>query len=331
MRYAPILASLPLALLVLLAEARGAHAESVDDATRSAARALGEQGIALYDAGDFAGALAAFERADALVHVPTLSLRAARCLEKLGRWVEASERYLTTTALTVSASLPESYQEAQRQAQTEAARARAALTPRIPSLEIVVEGPLPYEVLLDGRVVPNAALGMKRPVDPGEHTLRATRGTAVVEQRATLAEGTSARFALVLPEAPPPPKVTQEPVPPTKDTLRTAGWVGVGTGAAALAAGFVTWGVALAKQSDLDPVCPDGVCQSETLGEQGRSDLALHDATQTTSTVCFVGGSLLLAAGTVTLWVSADGPNSAAPAEVSLRVGPAGAALAGRF
>jgi hypothetical protein len=167
MRKEPVLVSIAVALTLSLAGARATQAEAVDDATRSAARALGEQGIALYEAGDYPGALAAFERAEALVQVPTLSLRAARCLEKLGRWVEASERYLTTTALTVSPSLPEAYQEAQRQAQAEAAEARAALTPRIPLLEIVVEGPPPDDLRLDGRVVPTAALGLKAPGGSG--------------------------------------------------------------------------------------------------------------------------------------------------------------------
>src|SRR4051812_4084136 len=92
----PVASAVVIALALLAAPAR---AQSLDDSTRSAARGLGEEGIALFDRGDYAGALARFERAEAVVRMPTLSLRAAWCLEKLGRLVEAAERYLVTTAL----------------------------------------------------------------------------------------------------------------------------------------------------------------------------------------------------------------------------------------
>src|SRR5690606_25629563 len=69
-------------------------AQAPDAQTKAAARELAAQGLSLYGEGKYAEALDRLERASALIPVPTLHLHTARTLEKLGRWVEANERYL---------------------------------------------------------------------------------------------------------------------------------------------------------------------------------------------------------------------------------------------
>src|SRR5262249_5440698 len=89
-------------LVVLLAAPQALGDESaVDDQTRAKARTIGEEGLALYDQGRYIEALDRFQSASALVKAPTLDLMAARCLTKMGRLVEASERYLDVTRMTV--------------------------------------------------------------------------------------------------------------------------------------------------------------------------------------------------------------------------------------
>src|SRR5580700_919246 len=108
---------------VVLACASAGRADPIDEPTRAAARAAAEDALARFDRGDYTGALDLFNRADALVHAPTLGLMAARCLEKLGRLVEASERYLAVTKVQLDPGAPAS----QAKAQVTAEQERAAL------------------------------------------------------------------------------------------------------------------------------------------------------------------------------------------------------------
>src|SRR5262245_51329128 len=91
------------AFLTVLLAATSAMGEPVaaDEETRAKARAIGEEALALYDQGRYIEAFDKFQSASDLVKAPTLDLMAARCLVKMGRLVEASERYLDVTRMTV--------------------------------------------------------------------------------------------------------------------------------------------------------------------------------------------------------------------------------------
>src|SRR5690242_3471253 len=96
-----------------------ARADSVDAAARATARKLGTEAVKLFEAGDFAAALDKFNTADSLVPAPTLGLYAARCLVKLDRLVEASERYLAVTRMQLERGAPAVMRKAQADAVTE--------------------------------------------------------------------------------------------------------------------------------------------------------------------------------------------------------------------
>src|SRR6202012_508338 len=139
-----------------------APADTVDAAARSPARKLGGEAGKLFEAGDYAGALDKFNPADSLVPAPTLGLYAARCLVKLGRLVEASERYLEVTRMQLDrTAIP-----VMRKAQVDAVAERERLQPTIPTLEVRVEGPRGdgVEVAVDGKVLLPGLLGEKRAV-----------------------------------------------------------------------------------------------------------------------------------------------------------------------
>ena len=183
---------------VLLASP-GVSAQPVDAATKSAARQVAEDALKLYDKGDFAGAYEKANRANELVHAPTMALLTGRCLEKLGRWVEASEKYLEASNATLEANAS----AAQRSAQTEATKARAALMPRIPAVEFALDPPASdAEVTLDGKVVPAAMVGIKRPIDPGKHNVSVTRAGDNATQDFRLKEADSVRIVLKTPNRP---------------------------------------------------------------------------------------------------------------------------------
>jgi hypothetical protein len=175
-----------LSLLLTVAGASPALAQQGDAATKAAARTLAEDGVKLYDKGDYPGAFEKLNRANDLVHAPTMAYLVGQCLEKLGRLVEASEKYLEATHDVIEAGAS----PAQRTAQANAEKARQALLPRIPSVELILDPPVPdAAVVLDGKQVPIAMLGVKRLIDPGSHTVVATRWGQAASQSFTTREG----------------------------------------------------------------------------------------------------------------------------------------------
>jgi hypothetical protein len=239
---------------------RAAPQGAPDAATRKAARILAEEGLALFDRGEYAPALEKFDKADALVSAPTVDLYAARCLAKLGRLVEASERYGEVTRAPVDASAPEAFKEAQANAEEEL----AALLPRLASIEIAIEGGAAGAiVLLDGREIPAPGPGDPRRVDPGDHKVEARRGGAAAAREVSLREGERAVVTLAMPRPAPAAPPTPAPAAPADPggAQRTLGWIGIGIGAAGVATWGVTGVLALAKQGSLaDEGCSEAGC-----------------------------------------------------------------------
>jgi hypothetical protein len=284
----------------VVACASAGRADPIDEPTRAAARAAAEDALARFDRGDYTGALDLFNRADALVHAPTLGLMAARCLEKLGRLVEASERYLAVTKAQLDPGAPAS----QARAQVTAEQERAALLPKVPSVVITLEGAAPGEarVTLDGKAVPPALIGLKRPTDPGSHRLEARRGAAVVSRDLVLKPGDAAAVTLSLPAA---PATAAAPVdraedaggaPSTSRGLGTLGWVGVGgagLGGVLIVVGAITGGMAVSAKSSLDAAgCTGGLCPPSQQGAVSH-----YDTLRVASGASLIVGGLLAAGG----------------------------------
>jgi hypothetical protein len=300
-----------------------------------AARQLGEQGIELYKNGKYAEALERFDKAAKLVDVPTLNLYAARCLEKLGRWVDAHERYLAVTRMPAQAGELEDQALAREKAKEEL----AALAPRIPKLEIVVEGVdgSAVKIEIDGKPVPAAVVGTEWPVDPGEHRIVGSVATQRDEKSVKLTEGGRDKVVLrfspeatTAPEPGPKPEPVVAPRPlgesPEKDrtsgkTQRTLGWIGIGVGSAGLVIGGITGFMAMGKKSDLDDACLDRKC-----GPEQHSDVDSYDRQRLFSSLGFGIGLVGMAAG-ITLLATAPSNEPG----VSAKVGPRGFSFAGSF
>lgn len=317
------LTALGLALSVLASRPAGAQSPPKrDEAAHTAARVLGDAGVELYQKGDYSGALEKFRQAQALANVPTLGLRVARCLDKLGHLFEAKQAYEETAALTLEAGAPAAQKTAQEQARTEL----GALNARIPKLSIVVKGAdaSAIEVAVDGQPVPSAEL-TKRAVTLGAHHVEGRRGDEKVVVDAEAAEGQSVQVVLVFaaPAAPTPAPIAP---PPAEDTApagshRTLAFAALGLGVVGVGVGAITGAVALGKQSNLDGACPNSSCPAAW-----ADYISSYNQLRAVSIVGFGVGVLGLGAGVALLLTSP----SAKPSPSARRIEPwIGANMAG--
>jgi len=313
-----------------------ARAQQVDEASKSAARDLGREGLEAYKAGRYDEAVEKLSRAYAVVKVPGLGLWTARALEKAGKLVEASEIYHEVGMLPVT----EGDRAVQEVAQQEAAKEREALLPRIPKLAVQVQGAAAseVEVMVDGVAVASALIGVARPANPGSHTASAKLGEQEMSEEVTLAEGESKTVVLELsaPATAEPPAVerpaTAPGTNPTADRgphegklQRTLGWVGLGVGGAGLVFGTATGIMVLKKKSALEgDGCVDGACYTD----QG-DDVDSYNSMRTLSTVGFVVGGVGAAAGAALLLTAPKPKETGSRVRAWVGVGSAG--LAGSF
>ncbi len=315
------------ALAFAFALATPARAADVDPATVNAARALAEEGLDLYDKGEYAAALEKLWRAEELIQAPTIGLYAARCLERLGRLIEASERYLHVSRTPLDASASDVF----RTAVADAEKAYNDLKPRIPKLAVGVRGAPEREVQIsiDGKPMPPALVGVSRPVDPGKHLVEGAWGGRVVRQEITLQERQETAVALAFPDVRRPVFVPSPAAPAQPTTQRVLGWSAVGTGAAALVLGGITFGVTSALRSDLiDLGCTEKVVCPDT--PKTRDTLSSYNSMRLVPAPAFIVGGALAAGGAALLLTM---PSASRPRGATARpwISPWGAGIAGVF
>lgn len=344
MRHARSLLSV-VALAVSVGLPLSGVAQPVESEDRAAARALGKAGVDLYREGRYAEALDRIGRAHAIVGLTTTGLWRGKCLEKLGRLVEAAEQYLEVTRMSPG----DEAQDKHLQAIDQARRARQALLPRIPQVRVVVEGSggATPVVRIDGKEIPSALLGELRPLDPGAHRIVMEHEGRRQEREFRIAESETLELPVAMESSsgPPTPGTSAAPAAGSKDSsgaaaqppangpevsegsgwLSSVGWMAVGVGAAGLVIGTVTGALALGEQSTLDDGCPGGDCPPDLHDEVDR-----FEAMRLTSTVSLAAGGVLAAAG-VALVLTASIPSETSASTVRLRVGPTGLAVQGRF
>jgi hypothetical protein len=175
----------------------------VDEATRQNARALTELGIKLYIGEQYAKASSKLEEAFALASLPSTGMWSARAFEKLGKLVEAADRYQLVAKLPKVADEPAEEQAARGDAE----RARAQLMPRVPLLHVQVLGanrdavavtldlvPVARVYIADKNVLSGKRSGLfsgwkSLPANPGRHALQVVYGKEVVTMPILLQEG----------------------------------------------------------------------------------------------------------------------------------------------
>ncbi len=338
---APRLAAALLAALAAAALPAGASAQDAPspDAGRSeparagvvsveearlldAARDLGRDGVRHFENGNWERARELFRQAYALVPAPTLALREARALVRLGRLVEAAEAY----ARAASAPSGPSVSRAFRAASAEASQELTDLRARIPRLLVTVEGDgaADAQVEQDGRDLPRGLVGVERAVDPGTHRLRAYVADREVSAVVVLRERQSGAVVLRLP-APPRPRVAAAP-PPSVDAgaaLRPLGWIGVGVGAAAMSLGVTAGAGAAATKADLDRACAPSGCPAAS-----RDDLDTFGSLRALAIAGCITGAVLATGGVAVLLLTSGAPSQRS---TTIAIGPGSVSLGTTF
>ncbi len=307
------------ALLLAAAPARA------DDS--AAADALFQAAKLLVAEGKYAEACPKFEASFKLDRTLGTLLNLADCHEKEGKiassWAEWGE------AAELAAKAGDKREEFAKEH-------RAALTDRLPKLEIKVQNPREgLSVRRDDIAIDPAMFGLALPVDPGKHVIVVRRGDQVLkEEPIDLAERQSATVSLdlaAIDRAVPPvqsPRGGDRPAPQAapSGTQKTVGLVVGGVGAAAVIAAAVLEVVALTKKGDADD--PTN-CVSKYCAPSG---LEAVDGAKTFADVgqwIGIGGIVALAVG-ATLVITAPSSPSASPsarAWVAPFVAPSGGGI----
>lgn len=314
--------ALLLAALVLL-RPDVAGADSTDALTRTAARELAVEGAQSFEQRDYRNALDRFRRAFAVFPAPSIAIMEARSLVGLGRFVEALDKYEETLRTPLADDAPDAF----RQAVADAAREAEELKPRIPRLTLDIDAEtraLPgFDLMLDGKRIRGALWGVPLPVDPGEHTVRASAtARAPVLRRVALAEAARelvrVDFAASVPSAAVTETATASASPGSSS--RVLGWTAVGVAGLGLGTSAITGVIALGKKSELDDAC------RPTCPASAKDDIDSWRTQRTISYVSLGVGAAALAVGGYLLLGSDDDAT-----QVGALVTPTGASLRGEF
>jgi hypothetical protein len=316
-----------LVLPALLCASHAVHAGSAE------AEAAFRDGRKAVQAGDWATACARFAESERLEPAPGTLLNLADCEEHQGKLVSAHEHFGVAASGFPRGDTRRSLALAREvQIDKRIVRLTLRLAPSAPPDAVVRQGEA---------TIPASALGSPMLVDPGPVTLvvvapgRADRPYTLrlhdgdqVEQ--TLEAGDVAPAAAsggVAAGAPaaPPPDVAPVPAQPSGHGQRTLGFVLGGVGVAGLATGAVTGLLALDRASTVKAHCPGLACDP-----QGLSAASQGQWLASTSTIAFIAGGVLVAAGAY--FVFFGGPRSSGVA-LAPAIGPqsGGAVLQGAF
>jgi hypothetical protein len=321
-----------------------AHAQLADETTRAAARGLANEGEGFFREGNYDQAIDRFSRAFDLVKAPTIAMRHAESLVRLGRLVEARERYLVISRTNLPEDAPDVFKDA-----VGAAAAQAdALQNRIGNLELSIKGEdlEGAQLVIDGKTIPAVLWSVMWPVNPGVHHVVLAKGNRKTEQSITIEEGRALIMSLLLPASVPsgdmkltptainherpaslqPPPVGAADHANDSQTMRTLGWVGFGVGGAGLLVGGIAGGIALSKHDSLSQACPDAHCPSSYGSEVDR-----YRTVRTVSTGGFVVGVVGAGAGLTLILTSLARNASQSNARISPWIGVGSAGLVGKF
>lgn len=323
--------------LVCLATAPAAADSYADRAT---ARELFFEAVTAVDAGDHERAAELFERSNTLYPAPTALLGLARALAATDQWVRATETYHSIVRGAVDDDEPAAFTNARVAAKEEL----AALEEKMPRIVVRIDGPAASVVTIDGVVVPPAAYGVKRPVDPGVRNVVArAEGYRGVTREVRVTEGGVVAVTLTLERLadarPPKPRFAPRPVTrrliggsqpasasPTRaaesgaDPVAITGYVIGGIGVVGFIGAAVTGGLFMSARAATERECreaPGGFACSD----EGLAAVDAGRALETANTALLIAGGIGVGAG-VALVVA--GHVGDAPAELAITptVGP---------
>lgn len=198
-RAAGLLFVVSLALGLGLGAPGAAHAQGAADV--ALARDLFREGVELAQQGRWDEARERYRRSLALKRAPLTLYSLGVAQQQTGRFVEAIENFrafLAEREPENPATVP--YEQPSREAVLALEKRVARL-----DIEIVPAAAKAVRLEVDGVLVPEAALGLPRPVDPGEHVIVVSaEGFRPARSTAKLAEGERGKVTLRMEPAPGP-------------------------------------------------------------------------------------------------------------------------------
>lgn len=330
-----------------LALAASAPSVAQTDADRAAAKQAFEEGLEAEKKGDYAGALARFQKVGQFKMTPHVRFHMALCDEKLGHLVAALRGFELAEAEALKMG-----KDAQVVAEKAPERAEA-LRKRVASVRIEVKGHIRYSrVLLDGEPVPEKDFGALVPVDPGTHSIAVETDGAVAQKREVkLAERGYETIQLEIedPEKPAAdpsaeaPSASSEPSapPPPPPPSRVPAFALGGAGVAALIGAGVFYGLRVGALGDFERLCEGApivggqrACPPEAAGPHADAQ------SFTIAAGVLVGVGVAALAGGGAYWFltqrapargPANGTASGAQATIGVGVTPGGVRIVGRF
>jgi len=327
-------------LMTLWLSALNAQAQTGEIESRVLARRMADEGATLFEGGKYEEARELFHRANSLYPAPALELWEARSLNKLGRLVEAEERYASVKRYRIR---PED-SEVVRSAVAEAAAEVDNLRRRIPTITIRLRGAIPTDpaivVHMAGKALNPTLIGLPIPTDPSSPTITLeSRGVELRREVVVLKEGD--HQVVILDATPLPAPLHSDPTPnapvkpaPFVGTASTAtqpwfrrrdvGWIVTGFGAASLATGITSGLIAVAKHDSLAQGCPDQACSPAY-----SDDLNSFRTYRTISTIGYVVGAVGLGSGITILALSSRA--SAVPSVATISLGANAASFGVQF
>jgi hypothetical protein len=306
------------------------------------ARTYMADGRAKRTAGDLAGALRAFQAADAIMHVPTTALEVARTESMLGKLIQARQDALDTAKSRVTPGEPAPFADARTAAQ----KLADDIAPRIPSIRVTIAGAGAQgaAVTIDEMTLPAVAIGLPRKVDPGAHVVVAKLGATERKVTIQVGEHETKDVPIELPGAtetaptvvtppttttttttnPPPPPPTPVDAPRAKpDPVLPVGITVLSVGGAGIIVGAITGAMSLSQTNTIKSQCSGSVCPpSQSDAISSARTLAI------VSDVGFIAGGVLAALGSALVIVAQA---HKAPPHVMALIGPGGVGLAGTF
>jgi hypothetical protein len=288
------------AVALLLALSGAARAQTADE---QAARAIFKEGVALHEAGNFAGAIEKYRAAYARWKNPKILTNVGTVAWELGRFVEAAEAYDQYLA-DAAPNDP---------SRAEVEKALAEVVPKVATLD--VDAARGARVTIDGRAIEHGRLDRIR-VEPGTHTVEASSAGSTVKQSVDAKVGSTARVSLV---GPAPAAVQPAAGAPSEEPRTSPGArhdrvpliIGA-IGATSLIASGAFFLLHNGAKSDLDERCMDGVCPSSS-----QSDI---DSAETYGTVSLITLGIGVAGVGTAIWMLSN-PKTDPQAPVQARLG----------
>ena len=303
-------------LVVLALSAGATPVRAQDPQGQAAGRTLFNEGVALFNKGDFDAACPKFEAS--LKQFPGIGTRGklAECYEKLGRYASAYQAYREVAQLATRSGDPAREQVASERAKS--------LEPKLSYVTVVLPPANDVAGLVvkrNGREVERAKLGAAEPVDSGAIAIDVTApGRKPYSGHLNVMQGLSVKFEVPALALDAPAAAAAPPTPPAAPApddgaaahgdppswQKPVGLILIGAGVVGLGVGGI---LGLSAKSKYDSAFDGGGCDSATKTCDGPGQSAVDSArtTATVSTIVFGAGAVLGVAGVVVLLTAPSG------------------------